>query len=278
MILTCPQCETRYLLPATVLGEEGRRVKCSSCAEVWHQLPDPDELAEFQEADEAEQESEEPPLEDIPEAVKPIPEGSSVPALQDDDKDKGDLRAMLGGFASAAAVFIIIFAGLYFAHKPIVSIWPASSVFYERLGKSMPVSGEGLVFDHLAVKAQSDGEMETITVEGQVINLTSHDQIVPLIEASLKDDHDEVLEKWIINAPEKHLDAEGVLPFSSEHKAHKTSAENVHLRFVLKAGKPPKTAAEDAGSTEAPHGDDHAPPHGGATSEESHEPASSQPH
>ncbi len=74
------------------------------------------------------------------------------------------------------------------------------------------------------------------------------------------------------------LDAEGNLSFSSEHKAHKTHAENVHLRFVLKAGKPPKTAAEDAGSTEAPHQDDHAPPHGGATSEGSHEPASSQPH
>ncbi len=39
MILTCPKCDSRFVLPDQVLGEEGKRVKCSACGEVWFQKP-----------------------------------------------------------------------------------------------------------------------------------------------------------------------------------------------------------------------------------------------
>jgi predicted Zn finger-like uncharacterized protein len=42
MILTCPHCETKFELDSALLGDEGRKVKCSSCAEVWFQEPAPE--------------------------------------------------------------------------------------------------------------------------------------------------------------------------------------------------------------------------------------------
>lgn len=39
MILTCPQCSTQFKLDDALIGEAGRKVKCSSCAHVWHQAP-----------------------------------------------------------------------------------------------------------------------------------------------------------------------------------------------------------------------------------------------
>lgn len=44
MILKCPNCSSKFELPAAQLAPEGKKVKCSKCAEVWFQMPDPDEL------------------------------------------------------------------------------------------------------------------------------------------------------------------------------------------------------------------------------------------
>lgn len=41
MILTCPACDTKYVVKDGAIPPAGRQVRCASCKHSWHQNPDP---------------------------------------------------------------------------------------------------------------------------------------------------------------------------------------------------------------------------------------------
>ena len=45
MILTCPACNTRYVIKDGAIPSGGRQVRCASCKHSWHQDPEPAEPA-----------------------------------------------------------------------------------------------------------------------------------------------------------------------------------------------------------------------------------------
>lgn len=258
MILTCPSCGSRFLLSAQSLAPEGRRVKCSSCREEWFQLPDPDELLENIERQ----------IEDIPESVKPMREGSNLPVKTEGKRIAGVPNGIAFGSAAATGVFVAVLAVLVFGKTPILNVWPPAAAFYKMVGIPFSVPGEGLVFDRLKAVMDAGG---TIHLEGHVLNLTGNDSAIPMIEASLRDNTDDEIESWHIDIPEDLVGGESSVPFKLSYKPTAPNGDHIKLSFMMRGAA--KTASAGAGNNQAPQADDHAAPHGDEAHPQSHEDA-----
>ena len=252
MILTCPNCNGQFNVDDNLIGEKGRKVKCSSCAEIW-----------FQESDypSPEQDIKEDIKEDIEEDIEvdlhdnndvedddtmfevdfvdtdlsPDEQPEEEDSLNADDKvSLGEIKRAVEiydsrlinrskhfGYSLAACLFVFIFVGILLNSGYLMNRYPSTQALYKVFGIYLEIPGKGLVFDGLV--AQDDGE--TITVTGRIINLESETANVPMIEASLFDDLGKPLSQWYIQPPNDYLDGESDFSFSSIY--YKSSNEDM---------------------------------------------------
>lgn len=120
MIITCPQCDTRFVVPSTVFAKGGRKVKCASCKHVW-----------FHEED------------TLQRASEPQKTSQSV-----DNKDKKKWIAELASGYKVIAGFAILVLAIYFAYhylNPSLKIGEGlvfDNITIVREGESVTLKGD----------------------------------------------------------------------------------------------------------------------------------------
>lgn len=238
MILTCPNCNGQFNVDDTLIGDKGRKVKCSSCTEVWFQEPEHAEPEE-EEIEEVLAEIEDTPIEeavddfevdfvdseedeigeDIAEE-QPIVESSHKEVSLEHIKRavgnhavnaRKDNKGTRLGYGIAVCVFCMIFAYLLGSSTAMMKTYPSMQAFYGMFGIHRGIPGKGLVFDQLVVADNG----ETITVDGRIINLESVAVNVPIIEASLMDATGKSITQWYIQPPADILEGEDNVSFHS---------------------------------------------------------------
>ncbi|TRD11018.1 thioredoxin [Erythrobacter insulae] len=86
MIISCPACTTRYVVPDAAIGIEGRTVRCAKCKHSWFQ--DPDEAASTAPSAKAQPEASRAsaPPQAAPASPKPAPRPTkNIPAAEETD-------------------------------------------------------------------------------------------------------------------------------------------------------------------------------------------------
>jgi len=247
MIITCEKCNARYLLASLLLGVSGRKVRCGVCGHEWFQepldeegSPEDDDEADVVFDDDAPKPDfrklmEEDDLEPIPEGVKPVPEGSSVPVLPRSASaathfDRAKMHALMG----VAVMVLVILSGLVAMRDQVVQMWQPAALMYDLIGMPAAVPGEGLIFDRITAKAVPDKEGNLhLVVDGNVINLHARAAALPEIRVTLRRSESEPADSWIVALNRKDIGPEETVPFQTTFDNLPGEMKEVNVRFVV---------------------------------------------
>lgn len=236
MILTCPNCATRYLVDPVAIGTDGRIVRCASCNHEWFTVapesampsydlspytepfqtefkpaPEPEPVPKpsaFESAPQPEPEPE--PQTETPTDIGPIPDLDAFePTLESsEDHPRRRSRANLPVVAESkvpaslilafVAMFLInwAIAGVVY-HRSMIKYLPFTQDIYSIFGL-YPTRGLTLT-DVVFTKLPND-KVPTYQIDCKIINTTQRSQIVPEMRITLLGKDDEIITRQNVNS------------------------------------------------------------------------------
>lgn len=218
MILSCPSCDARYVVPDSAIGPSGRKVRCASCRYSWFQEPAPLDLkstaplppapvipmARGERAAEARSEVEQAPNEPIP------AEQASEPDEYADDYRPRRNRSRLWLILAVVAAILMVGAVAAIQYFGLPELG-------QRIG--IPVqAGQSLVLTGTADRRWLASGNELLEVRGEISNPTDETQTVPQIRAELKDGQGRVVYGWSIAPPVRAIQPGGRVNFDSAER------------------------------------------------------------
>lgn len=239
MIIQCPACSTKYVVPDSALGAAGRTVRCAKCRNSWHQ--DGPELELEQQAETPKPPSTNPPktpapAPEVPPQTSPEPSQEGPPPVHDEPvptppvyEDEPDVmpphasgsqfdsappfrrrRNPLKMWTWAAAIFAILALGIVLA------------VSYLEIPDWVPVeqSGFATVQPELELNFPQDQQerrqlpngTEFFGASGTITNTSDTDQSVPTILIELLDGKERIVYSWVVTPSKSNLAPGEALP------------------------------------------------------------------
>ena len=225
MILACPSCDARYVVPDSAIGVAGRRVRCASCRHSWFQEAGPLDLktaavAEASPSAPARAEPRPAPAEAQAEPTPPRqwqesppatvePEPIPDPYIDDGYRPRRNRAKLWTILAIIAAILMIgAIAAIQYFGLPKIG---------QRIG--LPVqAGQSLVLTGTADRRWLASGNELLEVRGEISNPTDQSQSVPQIRAELKDGQGRIVYGWSIAPPVRAIQPGGRVNFDSAER------------------------------------------------------------
>lgn len=242
MILTCPSCGTQYAVKDGAIPEGGRKVRCASCAETWHQEPEAGvgddggtpaqagtgetplayetiepiapgaPLVESAAAIPVPSPEDSPaggyefaPADDHWEISNEIPDAEEIEAAESETGEDRSRNWLMGILLAIAVVAVIALAFWLLAPDSL----------RQQVGFAAAEPTPLQIAPGTPERQKLASGNELVVVSGRVINPSSKAQLVPPIQAQLRDRSGRVIHSWEIPVSPQTVAPGGSVPFNS---------------------------------------------------------------
>jgi len=235
MILTCPDCSTRYSVKDDAIGPNGRTVRCSNCHASWFVSEDADALALTDNQEEiltpVVERSEakvEPEKTDIPRPVM----GAHVQIRDKADRERRRRRMMGVSMIWGITLGLLLLAAIlaYVFRQNIVDQSPGMASLYKAF--NIPVKVNGLDFEDPATRNIMIDGRPVLVVNGVIVNRSNETRELPLIELSLVSNSGQEITKWLVEPSKDKLAPKERMEYVSQYPNPPLDATDLEYRFV----------------------------------------------
>lgn len=175
------------------------------------------------------------PEQEIPDSVKPLPEGSNVPAFRVPSDDKPRKKgAKIAAILLAVMLFSAFVGYVVLFKNRVLAVFPQSAAIYNMVGIDVPLMGDGLIIEKASAIIQTIKNEEVLVVKGNVLNLKETRLRVPHIIVTMRDEAGENGEVYTIEPRVTLVNAAGSFDFSAEFPNPPADAVSVNLTFEMK--------------------------------------------
>jgi len=253
MILECTQCATRYLVPDSSIGADGRTVRCANCRHSWFQPP---ALLDLSARDRVAPPTPTPtPTPTIEPAAAPVakpavariatpaadrPRPAEVRSFVDEtviqpDYDPFAHRPMFKPRRNPARRWTAaaLVAGVSMLLGAGAILYSGAPGIAAQLGLPIGEADTPLRFTDKAIDRRDMGTgSELFAVSGKVVNPTGSIQRIPDIRVELRDAQDRVVYNWMITPRARSLGPNAVIEFNSGRVDVPASSKVLVLSFA----------------------------------------------
>jgi len=193
MIITCPECKTRYMIKSDKLGLDPKTVRCAKCKHQWSVNPSPTGYMS---------DDSKPPLPPVARLDAPNLNKHQKELNAKIKKRKTIVFSILFGFVLTCLALLVVF------RNSVVSIKPELATIYELVGLSLEESNKnvtGLVIQDVERQQDTQSNMTVLIFSGKIKNQSEIEVPVPNVKVQLFDEDGILLDEWTAQAEQKTL-------------------------------------------------------------------------
>ncbi len=217
MIITCPNCETRFNVDRAALVPNGRSVRCGQCSHRWTERPpagvDP------------------PPFADDDDDIPAFVERPVVP--QPGPIGRRGRAATIGGWLALVLIVAAVIGGGILAREKVVATWPPAAQLFELAGVPVDVVAFGLEFRNITSRQEAEADGMALVVGGEVVNSSDRTLPIPRLRGSLLDVREREIFFWIFTADSETLAPGEMAPFNTRLPNPPTNARGIAITFAV---------------------------------------------
>ncbi|MBO9559592.1 MAG: zinc-ribbon domain-containing protein [Caulobacter sp.] len=250
MILTCPECASRYFVDDSKVGPSGRTVRCASCGARWTARNE-DDLDLFDEPSAADLAAAEvlAKLEgqnaagDLETPVNELP-GEELPkvfrARADAERRLKEAKTTGIIWGGMVAMMFLLMGGAWLFNVNIAKLWPSTAGAYAFVNH--PVNTVGLVVEELKAEPSMQDGHAAITITGVLRNITDKPVKTPPLRVALLNQHGKRVAGQLAAAADPLIPSSQTRHFSVTLLDPPRTANTLEIGFALEPG-----AAKHAG-------------------------------